>query len=245
MSRRFPLPALLLACALPALVATKCGPDRVDDVKPLDGTLNTPDVALQVASIDPNFGAAGNSFSAEVFGNGFERGATVSIGGTDAEARFRDESTLSVTVPALAVGSYDVVVANPGGKKATLRKGLTLTKQSADDGCRAVTVHFGFDSSVLDAETRGEIETAAACLRNTTDFVRVEGHCDDRGTTEYTLALGQRRADAVARYLVGLGLAPSRVQAVSFGEERPAASGTGEAVWAQNRRGEIVPGGGR
>lgn len=237
---------LRFALLLPALLALGCPPPPPKDTGPTtDGNVNPPDVALQVASIDPNFGPAGSSFSAEIFGNGFERGAAVTIGGQDAGARFRDASTLAVTVPALAVGSYDVVVSNPGGDKATLRKGLTLTNRSEDDGCRALTVHFGFDSSVLDAESRSSIETAAACLRNTTGFVRVEGHCDDRGTTEYNLALGQRRADAVSRYLLGLGVAPSRVQAVSFGEERPATTGSGDAVWAQNRRAEIVPGGGR
>ncbi len=235
-----------LALLLPALLALGCPPPHPPDTgSNPNGNVNSPEVALQVASIDPNFGSAGSSFSAEIFGNGFERGAAVTIGGQDAGARFRDDSTLAVTVPSLGVGSYDVVVTNPGGEKATLRKGLTLTNRGADDGCRALTVHFGFDSSVLDAESRSSIETAAACLRNTTDFVRVEGHCDDRGTTEYNLALGQRRADAVSRYLLGLGVAPSRVQAVSFGEERPVATGTGDAAWSENRRAEIVPGGGR
>lgn len=237
---------LLVLLVLPVLVASKCGRRVEDDKGPPDSGLNTPDVELQVASIDPNFGTAGNSFSAEVFGNGFENGSLVRIGGNDADTRFRDESTLVVTVPALPVGSHDVVVTNPDGTKATLRKGLTLVADDADtQRCRALTVAFGFDSSVLDAPSRAAIDEAATCLRASTDFVRVEGHCDDRGTTEYNLALGQRRADAVARYLVGLGVAPSRVQAVSYGEERPAASGSGEAAWGRNRRAEIVPGGGR
>lgn len=227
------------------LLASKCGRHPVEDDSPPDRGLNTPEVELQVASIDPNFGQAGSSFSAEVFGNGFESGSRVQIGGIDAGARYRDASTLAVTVPALSVGRYDVVVTNPGGESSALRKGLTLVASSADERCRAATIRFGFDSSVLDAATRAEIEAAAACLRNGTEFVRVEGHCDDRGTTEYNLALGQRRADSVARYLVGLGVAPSRVQAVSYGEERPAATGEGESAWAQNRRVEILPGSGR
>ena len=240
MSRRF---ALLI---LPALWALGCPPPPQPDDPKDPGVLNSPSVTLQVVSIDPNFGPAGESFSAEVLGNGFERGATVSIGGTDAEARFRDDSTLEVTVQSLPAGSYDVVVKNPDGVKSTLRKGLTLTMHAAvDDRCRSITIRFGFDSSVLDAGTRASVEEAASCLRGSTDFVRVEGHCDDRGTTEYNLALGQRRADAVARYLVGLGVSPSRVQAVSFGEERPVNQGSGDAAWAENRRAEIVPGGGR
>lgn len=237
---------LLVLLVAPALFAAKCGKKVEDEVEPPDSGLNTPDVELQVVSVDPNFGTAGSAFAAEVFGNGFENGSMVRIGTTDADTRFRDDSTLAITVPALSVGSYDVTVTNPDGTKATLRRGLTLV---ADDGasqrCRALTVRFGFDSSVLDATSRAAVDEAATCLRASTDFVRVEGHCDDRGTTEYNLALGQRRADAVARYLVGLGVAPSRVQAVSYGEERPASQGSGETAWSENRRAEILPGGGR
>ncbi len=236
---------VVLLLLSPALLAGKCGKRQVEDDSPPDRGLNDPEVALQVASIDPNFGQAGSSFSAEVFGNGFEAGARVEIGGVNADARLRDASTLAVTVPALSVGRYDVVVTNPDGQSSALRKGLTLVATAEGDRCRAVTVAFGFDSSVLDSSSRGQIEAAAACLREGTEFVRVEAHCDDRGTTEYNLALGQRRADAVARYLVGLGVAPSRVQAVSYGEERPAAQGDGESAWAQNRRVEIIPGSGR
>ncbi|MBM4368911.1 MAG: OmpA family protein [Deltaproteobacteria bacterium] len=237
------LPLLL---ASPFLLASKCG-RKVDDEK-VDDKIDVPppEVTLQVAAIDPSYGSADQSFPAEVFGNGFERGAQVDIAGRPIDTRFRDESTLAVTVPALAVGTYDVRVENPDGTRASLRKGLTIT-QSVNLGnrCSAVTVRFGFDSSVLDASSRGQIERAAECLRGSTDFVRVEGHCDDRGTTDYNIALGQRRADAVARYLVSLGVSPSRTQSVSYGEERPVASGSGEAAWAENRRVEIVPGGGR
>lgn len=238
------MPRRLTLLLIPALLAAKCGRPVDEEVKPLDSVLNAPEVELQVASIDPNFGVAGASFSAEVFGNGFVLGSIVTIGGQDAEARFRDASTLAVTVPALSVGSYDIVVQNPDAR-ATLRRGLTLLADAVETRCRATTIPFGYDSSVLDAGARGGIEGAATCLRDSTDFVRVEGHTDDRGTTEYNLALGQRRSDAVARYLVGLGVAPSRVQAISYGEERPTSGGTDEGAWTENRRVEILPGAGR
>lgn len=236
---------LLFALFVPLLLASKCGRKVDDEVKDPVGDLNKPDVALQVAGIDPSFMPADAGFAAEVLGNGFERGSTASVAGTPVETRFRDSSTLAVTVPALSPGAYDVQVVNPDGTKASLRKALTITTAGGDDRCRAVTVRFGYDSSVLDAATRGEVEVAAACLRNSTDFVRVEGHCDDRGTTDYNVALGQRRADAVARFLVGLGVSPSRVQAVSYGEERLVNPGNTESAWAANRRVEIIPGGGR
>lgn len=70
--------------------------------------------------------------------------------------------------------------------------------------------------------------------------ITVEGHCDERGTREYNLALGQQRADAVARFLVGQGLDASRVQVVSYGKEKPLVSGHDNSAWSKNRRGEIV-----
>ena len=236
---------LLYALFMPLLLASKCGRKVDDDNKDPADNLPTPDITLQVAGIDPSFMPADVGFSADVFGNGFERGASVNVAGAPVPAQFRDASTFAVNVPALAPGAYDVQVVNPDGTKASLRKALTITSAEANTRCRAVTVRFGYDSSVLDAATRGEVEAAAACLRNSPDFVRVEGHCDDRGTTDYNVALGQRRADAVARFLVGLGVSPSRVQAISYGEERMVHSGTGDAAWAANRRVEIVPAGGR
>jgi outer membrane protein OmpA-like peptidoglycan-associated protein len=229
----------------PLLMASKCGRQPDDEaVKPKD-TLPTPELELQVAGIDPSFMPADAGFAAEVLGNGFEKGAEAKIAGALVDTRFRDSSTLAVNVPALSSGSYDVQVTNPDGTKATLRRALTISSGASAQRCPALTVRFGYDSSVLDASARAEIEGAASCLRNSTESVRVEGHCDERGTTDYNIALGQRRADAVARFLVGLGVGPSRVVWVSYGEERPIAGGTGEAAWATNRRVEILPSGAR
>ncbi len=68
----------------------------------------------------------------------------------------------------------------------------------------------------------------------------IEGHCDERGTREYNLALGERRASSVNDYLVALGIEPSRLSTISFGKERPAVLGSSESAWAQNRRGVLV-----
>jgi peptidoglycan-associated lipoprotein len=70
--------------------------------------------------------------------------------------------------------------------------------------------------------------------------VTVEGHCDERGTREYNLALGERRANSVRNYLVALGIDGNRVQTISYGKERPEVGGSDESVWAQNRRGVTV-----
>ena len=71
--------------------------------------------------------------------------------------------------------------------------------------------------------------------------IRIEGNCDERGTVEYNLALGQRRADAVKHYLVNLGLRPLRISAISNGKEKPRASGHDEEAWRENRRGDLLP----
>jgi peptidoglycan-associated lipoprotein len=99
-------------------------------------------------------------------------------------------------------------------------------------------VFFDFDKSDIKAEGRTTLQRQADWLKkypNTT--VTVEGHCDERGTREYNLALGERRATAVKRVLIALGIAANRVSTISYGKERPAVVGSTEAAWAQNRRG--------
>lgn len=102
-------------------------------------------------------------------------------------------------------------------------------------------VFYAFDSSELSAEARTTLERQAFWLRRYPQVtVTVEGHADERGTREYNLALGERRASAARDYLVSLGVDPSRVTTISFGKERPAVLGSNEEAWAQNRRGVTV-----
>ena len=77
-------------------------------------------------------------------------------------------------------------------------------------------------------------------MENPSITVVIEGHCDERGTEEYNLALGQRRADAVKAYLVSYGIDSARISTLSYGEQRPAAAGSTEAAWAKNRRCEFI-----
>ena len=99
------------------------------------------------------------------------------------------------------------------------------------------TVFFAFDSSSLSAEAQAALDTQVAWLTKHDDVnVIVQGHCDDRGTREYNLALGERRANAVKQYLVSQGIEESRISTISYGKERPAVLGNNEAAWAQNRR---------
>ena len=98
-------------------------------------------------------------------------------------------------------------------------------------------VFFDFDRSQIKPEFLAVIERNAKVLMAKPQLkVIIEGHCDERGTTQYNLALGERRANAVLQALIALGVDPSRMETISFGEERPAASGQDEAAWAKNRR---------
>ena len=102
-------------------------------------------------------------------------------------------------------------------------------------------IHFAFDSAVLSEEARRILADKADYLRaNPVIRVTVEGHCDERGTDAYNMALGERRAEAVRDFLVNLGIGVNRFNTVSFGEERPIALGQDEASWAQNRRAQFV-----
>ncbi|MBP1531959.1 MAG: peptidoglycan-associated lipoprotein Pal [Alphaproteobacteria bacterium] len=103
------------------------------------------------------------------------------------------------------------------------------------------TVFFAFDSSTLSAEAQAALDTQVAWLKSHDDVnVIVQGYCDERGTREYNLALGERRANAVKQYLVSHGVAENRISTISYGKERPAVFGSNEAAWAQNRRAVTV-----
>ena len=102
-------------------------------------------------------------------------------------------------------------------------------------------VFFALDSSELSSNARAKLEKQAEWLNHYSRVrIAVEGHCDERGTREYNLALGERRANAVKEYLVALGVRANRISTVSYGKERPLVSGSGESVWSQNRRGTTV-----
>ncbi len=104
------------------------------------------------------------------------------------------------------------------------------------------TVYFDYDMSNVREDQRAAMDENARKLREyqPEDMVVVEGHCDERGTIEYNLALGERRAQAVKTYLVDAGVADTRIETVSFGEEKPAVTGSDESAWAKNRRAELM-----
>ena len=103
-------------------------------------------------------------------------------------------------------------------------------------------IYFAFDKSNLTPESRLSLEHNAEILKDNPKIrVLVEGHCDERGTIEYNLALGERRALAARNYLINLGIDPSRIATISYGEERPSDPRHNEEAWAKNRRDEFKP----
>lgn len=101
-------------------------------------------------------------------------------------------------------------------------------------------VPFAFDSAALSPLAQDVLRRKAAWLNdNPADIVVVEGHCDERGTAEYNLALGERRAESARAFLIDLGIASSRLSTISYGEERPLDPGSNEEAWAKNRRAQF------
>lgn len=154
----------------------------------------------------------------------------------------------------LALLMLGVLVFAVGCKKKDIKDGtalgtdITITPDFADepslrgDAERDVnlrTIYFDFDRSELGSDALSTLkENAAYLINNQKIKVVVEGHCDDRGTVEYNLALGQRRAVKVKEYYTQLGVAANRIATISYGEEKPVDSRSNESAWAKNRRAE-------
>ena len=102
-------------------------------------------------------------------------------------------------------------------------------------------IFFDFDACDIRGDQVAVLEKQAAWLKQFPGVtVVIEGHCDERGTREYNLALGERRANSHKDYLISLGVDPNRLETISYGKERPAVLGSNDAAWAQNRRGVVV-----
>jgi peptidoglycan-associated lipoprotein len=147
-------------------------------------------------------------------------------------------STTNSSAPDAASGAQPAAPANqvsaaqPSARPASPAASASVVKRS---------VYFDFDESTIKPEFQPIIAQNATLLGNDSKRgVRVEGNTDERGSKEYNLALGNKRAASVARAMQVLGVAPSRVEVLSFGEERPRAKGHDEAAWAENRRVDIA-----
>lgn len=147
-------------------------------------------------------------------------------------------------------GSGDVTTDGTGGGAGSGAGGANQgagVDQAGIDGPNGLQVQaidrvfFATDQYDLDASAQDTLQKQAAWLKAHPNYrITVEGHADERGTREYNLALGDRRANTVANYLVALGVDKNRVSVVSYGKEQPAVDGHDESAWAQNRRGVTV-----
>lgn len=128
------------------------------------------------------------------------------------------------------------VLPDAGGPTTNISAGDTFDSSSAP----GETIYFAFNKYDLSAEAREVLDRVVGTLeRNPQAAVSIAGHCDERGSEDYNLALGDKRAAAAKQYLVRRGIAGRRITTASFGEEQPAETGSGEDVWAKNRRDEI------
>lgn len=155
-------------------------------------------------------------------------------------------SDVNLKDSAAPVESRDATGGAGGASSGTSQSGVAsvdLTKNAANGQNSADrVVYFDYDSFVVKDEYRSVVETNARSLSaDRTRKLSVEGHTDERGGSEYNLALGQKRAEAVVKSLTLLGVNASQVEAVSFGKERPAVQGSDEAAYAKNRRAELNP----
>lgn len=165
------------------------------------------------------------------------------VGNVGAEGSLRVNPLDSTTYTAVARGaggearaSARITVVRDEGPGAIDQTELQALQKAIADGL-VRPVFFAYDKSDLTAESRAILEENAKWFRRYPSVqIIVEGHCDERGTEEYNLALGDRRAHAVREYLIQLGVPAARMEAVSYGEERPFVQGTTEAAYAQNRR---------
>ena len=124
----------------------------------------------------------------------------------------------------------------PGGERTAKEESLTAKASSLFKD-----IHFDFDNYNLKPEAREILKKKAAWLANNVAYnVRIEGNCDERGTEEYNLALGQRRADEAMKYLVELGIEKRRIKTISYGKDKPLDSRHNEEAWAKNRRDHFV-----
>jgi len=118
---------------------------------------------------------------------------------------------------------------------------ITPEMQTAMDTITNQKIYFEYDRYDIRADSQETLKVKANALRSyPTIRVQIQGHCDERGTQEYNLALGERRARAAYEYLLRLGVSANQMEMLSYGKERPAVAGSGEAVWSQNRRDEFI-----
>lgn len=133
------------------------------------------------------------------------------------------------------------VVGDGFGSTGTPRSDIWTSGVKDTATLQAQTVYFAYDSAAINPTESGKIQAVGDHLRaNSSDYLLIEGHCDERGTAEYNRALGERRAQAVREALIGMGIGADRIQTISYGEDQPAVVGSDESAWSKNRRAAFI-----
>jgi peptidoglycan-associated lipoprotein len=213
---------LVVAVAIPAtlLMTTGCSRNKAK-----------PEVRLaRTTASDSGFGSGS--------GSGFASGSGVAAGDAWASGNAPSEGSLAGS------GSTDFMKASNGGAGASLDASGTLPNSASTAGiengmfsAELEMIHFDYDSSDISEQWKSTLDEHAAWITQKPDLmVQVEGHCDERGTEEYNVSLGQRRADAVRTYLVEKGVDPNRLSTISYGKMRPLNFDGTEQAMALNRR---------
>ncbi|OQX62551.1 MAG: peptidoglycan-associated lipoprotein [Desulfococcus sp. 4484_241] len=158
--------------------------------------------------------------------------------------KVKEESATMETVEALPAQETEKAAQaeqSAAEQSAAEQEAVAAEQAAAREAFVNEDIHFDFDKATLTSEAREILKRKAKWLEENPDAsIVIEGHCDERGTTEYNLALGDRRAKAARDFLVDLGISASRIDTISYGEERPLDPGHNEAAWAKNRRAHFV-----
>lgn len=154
----------------------------------------------------------------------------------------KDESIPPVTAPAAPAKKETAMPAQPLKQAPVAQETASQTAQkSAEIKASLEKIYFDFNSAALSGAARTTLTKNFDMLKQKAAVkVRIEGNCDERGSDEYNLALGERRAKSAEQYLITLGIPASRLSVISYGKEKPAVKGHDEAAWAKNRRDEFV-----
>ena len=171
-----------------------------------------------------------------------------SIASTPSSAKQLDSTSAAAKSAAPTAQTTEKTPIVPANTAPAPVREQTIAAKSSDSAANAAEVqrqlekvYFDFDSAALSDSARSTITANAAVItRNPGVKVRIEGHCDERGSDEYNLAIGERRAKAAAQYLKTLGVGAERISTLSYGKEKPADPGHDEAAWAKNRRDEFI-----
>ena len=250
----------ILLTLFPFLFAAKCRKD--EQVEQLEEAVelkqdifeaSTPELTVQVLGMDPDTVELGQTFRANVSGIGFQDGAEFFLGEEPIYvAEYENDNTYILDVPPQNLGVYDLRIVNPSGDKHTLRAalfveeglngfvdGVQVNESVFPEHCTSIVLQFGLDEDRLNDTSKETLKTIQECFQLAGIRFTIEGHADERGTTDYNLALGERRAQAVRQYLQLAGVSAAQLETISYGEESPIDKASTEEAWEKNRRAVI------